>query len=555
MSLTLLIAQIVIELFGPNPRIVVSERTTVITSPLAEDGLPNYQDYWLNYGREGVTFENNAAVPFWQAIWPGELSQRHWLPMSQALGFERVPSPTNRLQDPYSSTVRGTLGFWLTEHFQRGLAAAESDRLLTPENQKLITGQSAEAVVGRAMSRPWTGKEIPPLADWVAGNAEPFALLHEAASRPKWWSPSPSLLDEPYEGAIYILLPGVQSLRGATRALSIRAMWYVGEGHPEEAWLDLKASFQLARLCGKGVTLVEQLVAIAMDTMTCQRTATLLHHSRPDAKFARKVLDYLTTLAAPSDVKRAIDEGERIFFPDLIVSGLRHQIDVVDLGIGTPSIVNLDYFDMVKINWNYVLRKGTLWYDRLAASLDKPTRAERSAALAQDRADLVQLGVNIRKPNNLVAAAINSNARSALVGDLFVSLMVSALDASTKAEDRSRTWLDLTRIAAALAVYRAENGDYPEQLDQLVPGVLAKVPTDLYTGMSFHYERRTDGGYLLYSLYENGMDDGGTDIGGEIVAGDWYVGPTEGMPSGASDLVIRVPVPEFELPAAPKFVE
>jgi hypothetical protein len=63
--------------FGPSPPIVISKKTTVITTPLRADGLPDYQKYWRDFGREGVTPENNGAVLFWRAVWPGELGQEH----------------------------------------------------------------------------------------------------------------------------------------------------------------------------------------------------------------------------------------------------------------------------------------------------------------------------------------------------------------------------------------------------------------------------------------------------------------------------------------------
>ena len=136
-----------------------------------------------------------------------------------------------------------------------------------------------------------------------------------------------------------------------------------------------------------------------------------------------------------------------------------------------------------------------------------------------------------------------------------ISLMLPALDAATKAEDRGQALLDLTRTAAALAVYRAEQGEYPAKLNQLVPSVLAAVPLDLYTDKPFHYERMPDGGYLLYSLYQNGTDDGGTDLGGEILAGEWVAERNTNVSPDTSDLVIRVPVPKFELPPKPRFVD
>ena len=131
--------------------------------------------------------------------------------------------------------------------------------------------------------------------------------------------------------------------------------------------------------------------------------------------------------------------------------------------------------------------------------------------------------------------------------------MMPDLNAVLNRQDQGRSQLDLTRVAAALAVYRAEHGEYPETLDQLAPTILAQVPEDLYSGKPFLYRRMPDGGYLLYSVYENGTDDRGTDYGGEIVEGEWTEKVDEDFDYQATDLVIRVPMPKFELPPRPEF--
>jgi hypothetical protein len=549
-----IIVSFLIQLFGPNPAIIVSKDTTVITSPLRADGLPDYQKYWRELGREGVTFENNAAVPFWQAIWPGDLQPQHWQPMAEALGFDRVPSPSNSLQDPSGKMVRELLGFWLTNQYQAGLLPEEADKLLSADNQTLIANEAADQIVSRAMNRPWQKGDVPPLADWVVRNEQPLELLHEATTRSKWWSPSPSLLGDNYDGAIAILLPGVQSLRTAARALTVRAMWHAGEGRPDEAWDDIKASMQLARFSGEGFTLVEQLVAIAIDGVALRATATLLQHGEPNATFAREVLDYLNARELPCDVVKSFDKGERVFFADTVVMIMAGSYSAKDLGIGELGPA-LDAVKSVTVNWNHVLREGNRWYDRLIEATSKPTRDERKVAYKQFDVDLSLVGRSVITPGKLFASAFSSEARSAIASDIIISLMLPALDAATKAEDRAQALLDLTRTAAALAVYRAEQGECPAALDQLVPSVLPEVPLDLYTGKPFHYERMPDGGYLLYSLYENGTDDGGTDVGGELLAGEWVAERNPSIGPGTSDLVIRVPVPKFELPPKPQFLK
>ena len=69
--------------------------------------------------------------------------------------------------------------------------------------------------------------------------------------------------------------------------------------------------------------------------------------------------------------------------------------------------------------------------------------------------------------------------------------------------------LDLARLAAALAVYRAEHAAYPEKLAELVPDITPEPAHRPYHGKPYFY-RRTADGYFLYSAGENGDDDGGS---------------------------------------------
>ena len=146
-----------------------------------------------------------------------------------------------------------------------------------------------------------------------------------------------------------------------------------------------------------------------------------------------------------------------------------------------------------------------------------------------------------------------------MASHLLIGLLLPATSAAFNAADRSNCQLELTRLAAALAVYRAQQGGYPERLVDLVPAVLKKLPIDLYSGKSFRYQRKDDAGYLLYSVFENETDEGGTDMSGDVISGDWAgewpPQDSDNQPEDfgyeRSDLVIRVPVPAFKFPSLP----
>ena len=116
------------------------------------------------------------------------------------------------------------------------------------------------------------------------------------------------------------------------------------------------------------------------------------------------------------------------------------------------------------------------------------------------------------------------------------------------AADRANTRLELMRLAATLSVFRAENDQYPEKLDDLVPRFAASLPIDIYSDKPPIYKADDDRmGCLLYSVGQNGVDDGGTDVSGWIVDGAWRDEMQE-VDYPAIDEVIRFPVPPLKLP-------
>lgn len=63
--------------------------------------------------------------------------------------------------------------------------------------------------------------------------------------------------------------------------------------------------------------------------------------------------------------------------------------------------------------------------------------------------------------------------------------------------------------AIALKGYHLAHRNYPSNLTALVPEFLQKVPSDPIDGKPLRYRLNSDGTFLLYSLGEDGNDDGG----------------------------------------------
>jgi hypothetical protein len=63
--------------------------------------------------------------------------------------------------------------------------------------------------------------------------------------------------------------------------------------------------------------------------------------------------------------------------------------------------------------------------------------------------------------------------------------------------------------AIALKRYHLQHGAYPTSLDELAPNYLKQIPIDFMDGKPLRYRLRPDGDFLLYSVGEDGVDNGG----------------------------------------------
>lgn len=77
-------------------------------------------------------------------------------------------------------------------------------------------------------------------------------------------------------------------------------------------------------------------------------------------------------------------------------------------------------------------------------------------------------------------------------------------------DPRIRVHFALARAALTIERSRLATGNVPERLDELVPRYIEQVPIDPFDGRPIRY-KRTESGYSLYSILEDGQDNGGTE--------------------------------------------
>lgn len=472
-----------------RPTFTISHETTRITEPLTADGWPDYFGALNQRLGEGVTAENNAVVSFYRALGPApggeEVPERFF----ELLGVPRPPKDGQYFTEFAS---------YLADSLPQGAADVQYGPVL--EHLSLATMQ------------PWQSRQYRHVAAWLRANEQPLAVVSAGASRPQYFSP---VVPGESSGLISIELPGVQQYRSLARALCARAMLRTAEGQTEGAWQDLLTCHRLGRLCGRGPTMIEGLVGIAIDSMAVGADLAFIQHSQPNAATLRKYLNDLDRLPPLPSMVDKLDVGERFQFLDsvlLVARGDEDAMQLVEAESATGRL--LSRLALNAIDWDVVLRMGNDAYDRLVAALRKPDPRERNMALTQAWDETEALLKEARDAEALQKLAANAknprDAVSQLVARGMLNLLLPAITQTLIAEYRAEQRVRNLRLTLGLAAYRDERGRYPERLDQLSPAHLREVPQDVFTGEPLVY-RREDRGYTLYSVGANGIDDGGRD--------------------------------------------
>jgi hypothetical protein len=218
-----------------------------------------------------------------------------------------------------------------------------------------------------------------------------------------------------------------------------------------------------------------------------------------------------------STVGEKINRFERFSYLDAAQGLVRFG----DIGIpGVEDVKGMTPEEMAKaIDLEVVFRIGNKWFDSMDEMMKKPTRAERIAACAELNKEIEALMKQRGKLNPNVKPEKLREQISTQIGNVLIGLLLPAFEKVGEASDRSEQIHRNGLLLTALAACRADEKNYPEKLDALVPKYLAKIPEDVFSGKAILY-RRTEKGFLLYSVGLNGKDDEGKLITDDPRIGD-----------------------------------
>lgn len=316
-------------------------------------------------------------------------------------------------------------------------------------------------------------------------------VLHPFSERPDAWFP----LDERLTEHLFVSRQGA-TVNGLLRLLRLRASAELALGRPEAAFDDVKFILRLGDL-GRRKPQPTSL-------------AYAFHHLA--------VVDALQPLweglSRRCWTEGQVAEAQRQLGPLDFLSDYANAVhaDALLLAMFVDTFIPVSKPIPVRSLFNDADRQRTLNFLRLVYPVG--WSFQNQAAIHQFRFQTTSryLDVNTRR--------VVGRRHGAKPGGLFTSsdplfpfLMTprawQLYDDASESFPLAQTAVDLATLACALERHRLADGEFPTTLDALVPRFVAKLPQDIITGEPLKYRRTDDGGFVLYAVGFNGVDDGG----------------------------------------------
>ncbi|MEN6385489.1 MAG: hypothetical protein ABFD79_09850 [Phycisphaerales bacterium] len=348
-------------------------------------------------------------------------------------------------------------------------------------------------------------EEFAAVNKWVEDNNQTIALFVEASKKPYCWNEQE--VDIKDSSFFALLLPNLSEIRNAARLSAAKAKLDAYQGNLDGACQDIFSMWNSAGHLLGPRTIVEQLVGIAMESISFRTTRDLLteyNFSPEQLKLLQNNLEQLTAK------KYFISyQTERFFIDDFIQRCFTDNGKGNGHAIPSETLVSLYEMDDRTVKKNKHLRR--LMY--VAISIISADRKDSSEFInsfydtAQQYAQITPW--QLRQENKSLESLVNNWSWLKKARYRNANLILPAFDHVNLLFHRFN--IDGQSLVLTLAVlrYQQDNKELPQTLQQLKEaGYIREIPIDPFSGEEITY-KLTKEGFTLYSFGTDFDDDGG----------------------------------------------
>jgi hypothetical protein len=318
-----------------------------------------------------------------------------------------------------------------------------------------------------------------------------------------------------YSNVLDLQLSHLSKLKAAEVVVSETAMQSLYRKDYSEAWPDLCAAVDLIRLHDNEPLEISQLVRCALLNVAIGATWEALQENNwTDAQLSELQSKWeatdLLTLLEPSMAR------ERAYGIEALAA-MRRSSNMVFGGImfsggGTAGNSGSWMDDMRQEIKDLYNRYPRFWKWKSAWSYEEELYYLQIETAAVDASrKITPTGAFVPTFNEFRHQATNIDRMYPDADDHFSQFHLSSSffnhNFTSLAERETARRLLVTVLA--LKRYHLQHGAYPANLNELVPNYLKQVPMDFMDGKPLRYRLRPDGDFLLYSVGEDGEDNGG----------------------------------------------
>ncbi len=377
------------------------------------------------------------------------------------------------------------------ENYDKEIQKIETE---TPDwyYREIVSDQWTEA-----RKRPWTAKEFPYLAHWIATTDDwTPKLIDICRNRTGYYHPL-LCYDENSSLCYDAVLPYVQSFRSASLFFQMRGNWEFTQGRIDPAMECAFASVRMGWTIRKGAsTIVEELIGISMIGCGHNQLTTYLTDlpKEKDAAWIlqkKKEYDAIATEIGPLPWLPIWCRAERFGAISIIQAiplepnKVRELFKMSYADENKEFAANVErlFFSGKEYDWNEIMKLTNVCHDEIEDIYLLPGWPRRFRAAQRFEQRIAEEAKRSDDPKE------KPERRAAAF--LFENYVVPSVEPVMIALTRSEWDTKITSVAFALAAYRADHGgENPDTLEQLVPKYLDKIPESPFTEKPLRYLKR-----------------------------------------------------------------
>jgi hypothetical protein len=398
-----------------------------------------------------------------------------------------IPKPPPDDQNIFKAT---SMSEWFVRRGGKSTAqaAALSQRLVNTNFPSVITETNVAADYLR----------------WSSGFAPEFAVIRKALERPH------ASIEDSYQQPFEMGIPEFVVIRNIAQTLEKRARCCFVLGKSDQALDELTFMLELRRLLeGRPLTLVSAMINVAVTGLYLDVVGDGIRSK----KWSESHMTTLKQQMLQIHMTPLIPEAMRMERAAVVHSWQNSPERLLRLNEKSPRSWK-EFFKPVNLLLRFAPRgwfhqNQAVYMSHMTVGIevyDSRGDVMHPAKLRSALEDIQKMQRQYFKPFSILS----------MVG------IPNHIKASQTAA-RNQTKANLTLLAVALEQYRKGHGQYPTNLDQMIPQFVERIPNDIINGQPLKYRRTDDRSYILYSIGWNEKDDGGVrkSENGEYEQGDW----------------------------------